>query len=140
MYNNFFTHISYILHFFNHSLKNIFNGNFIVQEHNNSSGLFYSMANCNCLTKYVGHKQIWPNPLMRRKRDWIFHHVLWKKIPHESRETCHIQQMGNFTNPFFSLVTDWHSYIASEIFAYFEFFKRGELAISIHHTWGIFPL
>ena len=37
------------------------------------------------------HQRKWPNPLPRRKRDWIFHHVVAKpqvvknKIPHESR-------------------------------------------------------
>ena len=36
------------------------------------------------------------------------------KNPHEWLATE--WQMGNFTNPFFSLVKDWHSYIASEYF------------------------
>ena len=51
--SSFFINISYLLHFLNqHSFKNIFNGNFIIQELNNSIRQFYHMANYNCLAEH----------------------------------------------------------------------------------------
>ena len=95
----------------------------------------------------------WPNPLPRRKRDWIFHHVVAKpqvvknKIPHESRVALPRVTNGEFypipfspwwrtdipilhTKFWISILHMWGIDIAWFNFSTVE-------TISIPHTWGI---
>ena len=97
--------------------------------------------------------RVWPNPLLRRKRDWIFHHVVAKpqvvknKIPHESRVALPRVTNGEFypilfspwwrtdipilhTKFWISILHMWGIDIAWFHFSTVE-------TISIPHTWGI---
>ena len=95
----------------------------------------------------------WPNPLPRRKKDWIFHHVVAKpqlvknKIPYESRVALPRVTNGKFypipfspwwrtdipilhTKFWISILHMWGIDIAWFNFSTVE-------TISIPHTWGI---
>ena len=106
----------------------------------------------NC-RRVVGIFGVWPNLLLRRKRDWIFHHVVAKpqvvknKIPHESRVALPRVTNGEFypipfspwwrtdipilhTKFWISILHMWGIDIAWFNFSTVE-------TISIPHTWGI---
>ena len=111
----------------------------------------------NEISRYIFQGQIlienWPNPLPRRKRDWIFHHVVAKpqvvknKIPHESRVALPRVTNGEFypipfspwwrtdipilhTKFWISILHMWGIDIAWFHFSTVE-------TISIPHMWGI---